>query len=234
MIVKKGIVGQKIGMMMMFEKEGRLIPVTVIEAGPCLVTQVKTEDKDGYNAVQLGFGRGKNINQPLLGQLKKIKKKDPLRVIREIRLEVKDEAYKVGQQIKVDIFKEGELVDITGTSIGKGFAGRIKRHHFNRGPMTHGSKCHRLPGSIGAGTSPGHVLKGLRMAGHLGNATVTARNLEVVKVDAGRNLLLVKGSVPGSKKGLLVLGWKGKIKKVIHLPKKEEAKKTERKGSEKK
>lgn len=234
MSVKKGIIGKKLGMTQIFEADGRIIPVTVIEAGPCIVTQVKTLETDGYYSLQLGFGRKKKLNKPLAGQLKKSHQKKGFLVMKEIRLTEKPENYKPGDQIKADIFKPGELVDATGISIGKGFAGRIKRHHFSRGPMSHGSKCHRLPGSIGA-TSAGHVLKGTRMAGHLGHQKVTVKNLEVIKVEPDKNLILVKGAVPGWDSNIVVLSWKGKIKKIVpRLVKKDEAKKTEKKGTEKK
>lgn len=236
MMVKKGIIGKKIGMTQLFEKEGRLIPVTVIEAGPCTITGVKDLEKFGYHGLQLGFGGKKKINKPDQGQLKKIKIKKGFQTIKEIRLEEKPADYKPGDVLKAEIFKPGELVDVTGTSIGKGFAGRVKRHHFNRGPMTHGSKCHRLPGSIGAGTSPGHVLKGLRMAGHLGHERVTVKNLEIVKVEPNRNLIMLKGAVPGPDNGILILSWRGKMKKMIHkvVKKEEPARKAEKKVTEKK
>ncbi len=168
------------------------MPVTVIEAGPCVVTQVKTKDNDGYTAVQVGFGSAKKISKPRQGHLKELKAK----YLREFRIE-KPEEYKVGQEIKVEIFKAGELVSVSGISIGKGFAGNVKRHHHSRGPMSHGSKSHRIPGSIGAGTTPGRVFKGLRMPGRMGNELATVKNLKVVKVDAQQNILLLRGAVPG-------------------------------------
>jgi large subunit ribosomal protein L3 len=198
-----GILGTKLGMTHVFDERGRAIPVTVIAAGPCTVTQVKTQKTDGYAAVQLGYKevRAKLINQPELGHLKK-SNAPPLRFLREYRL--KDaSSYELGQEIKADIFNAGELVDIIGTSIGKGFAGYQKRHNFKRGPMAHGSKNHRKPGSIGPGTTPGRVYPGKRMAGRLGGVRVTIRKLTVVRVDAERNLILIKGAVPG-KPGALV------------------------------
>jgi len=186
----QGIIGKKLGMGRLFREDGGVEAVTAIEAGPCLITQVKTKTKEGYNAARLGFGQTKG------GQS---------RYLREFRV-ADTEALKVGDKIDVSLFKEGDLVDIRGVSKGKGFAGVVKRHHFAGGPKTHGqSDRHRAGGSIGATTSPGRVLKGTRMAGHMGNARVTARNLEVRKADPERNLLLVKGAVPGSRNGLLLI-----------------------------
>jgi large subunit ribosomal protein L3 len=186
----QGIIGKKLGMGRLFKDDGAVEAVTAIEAGPCLVTQVKTKTKDGYNAARLGFGESKG------GQSK---------YLREFRV-ADPEAIKVGDKVDVSLFKEGDLVDISGVSKGKGFAGVVKRHHFAGGPKTHGqSDRHRAPGSIGATTSPGRVLKGMRMAGHMGNSRVTARNLEVCKADPARNLLLIKGAVPGARNGLLLI-----------------------------
>lgn len=188
-------------MTQLFRDDGEVV-VTAIEAGPCFVTQVKTEANDGYYAVQLGFGDAKRINSPQKGHLKGA---GQLRYLREF--DVDDiSSVQVGQKIDVDMFKPGDLIDVTGVSKGKGFAGVVKRHHFAGGPKTHGqSDRHRAPGSIGATTSPGRVLKGTRMAGHMGNRRVTVRNLKVLDVDSARHLLLVKGAVPGSKKGLLLI-----------------------------
>ncbi len=198
----EGIIGKKIGMTQMFPEDGRLVAMTAIEAGPCVVIQVKTEDKEGYNAVQLGFGEAKKLNQPEKGHLKKQKL---LKHLKEFR--VNDTAsLQVGQVVDADVFKAGDIVDITGLSKGRGFAGVVKRHHFAGGPKTHGqSDRHRAAGSVGANTSPGRVLKGLRMAGHMGDAQVTVRNLEVIQADAQRHLILVKGAVPGGRNGLLVI-----------------------------
>lgn len=193
-----GLMGKKIGMTQIFNDEGEVTPVTVIEAGPCIVTQVKTREKDGYDAVQLGFMQAKKVNKPKEGHLKDKK----LKHLREFKIE-KPEEFKLGQEIKVDIFKPKDLVKIKGKSIGKGFAGTVKRWHFSRGPMSHGSKSHRRPGSIGAGTTPGRVFKGTRMAGRLGNRNVTQKGLEIVAVDLEKNLLLVRGSVPGAGKNLV-------------------------------
>ncbi|MBM3118840.1 MAG: 50S ribosomal protein L3 [Chloroflexi bacterium] len=197
----QGMIGRKIGMTQLFRDDGEVV-VTAIEAGPCFVTQVKTEANDGYDAVQLGFGDAKRINSPQKGHLKGV---GQLRYLREF--DVDDiSSVQVGQKIDVDMFKPGDLIDVTGVSKGKGFAGVVKRHHFAGGPKTHGqSDRHRAPGSIGATTSPGRVLKGTRMAGHMGDKRVTVRNLKVLDVDSARHLLLVKGAVPGSKKGLLLI-----------------------------
>ncbi|WP_017721173.1 50S ribosomal protein L3 [Kamptonema formosum] len=198
-----GIVGTKLGMTQVFDAEGKAVPVTVIQAGPCPVTQIKTEETDGYSAIQVGYGevRPKALNKPLLGHLAK-SGTGPVRHLQEYRVENPGE-YQLGQEIKADIFSAGEIVDAIGTSIGRGFAGYQKRHNFGRGPMSHGSKNHRLPGSVGAGTTPGRVYPGKRMAGRLGGKQVTVRKLTVVRVDAERNLLLVKGAVPGKRGALL-------------------------------
>ncbi|MDH7486659.1 MAG: 50S ribosomal protein L3 [Anaerolineae bacterium] len=202
----RGILGRKVGMTQIFDDRGEVIPVTVIEAGPCFVTQVKTEERDGYEAIQLGFEetRPRRLTR---GQLERLRRKHlpPLRILRELR--VSDAAdYAEGQKITVSIFDEGELVDVTGTSKGRGFAGGIKRHGFKRQRKTHGqSDRERAPGAASSGTRLGHLRKGKRMAGHMGHARVTAQNLRVVKVDAERNLLVVKGAVPGPKKGLLLI-----------------------------
>jgi large subunit ribosomal protein L3 len=198
----QGIIGRKIGMGRIFGDDGTALAVTAIEAGPCVVTQVKTEDKEGYSAAQLGFGESKRLNSPQKGHLKKL---GQFRHLQEFRLaDTKD--IKVGDKIDVSLFKEGDLVDVSGVSKGKGFAGVVKRHHFAGGPKTHGqSDRHRAPGSIGSTTSPGHVLKGKRMAGHMGNSRVTVRHLQVYKTDLERNLLLVRGAVPGARNGLLLI-----------------------------
>jgi large subunit ribosomal protein L3 len=197
----QGTIGRKVGMTQLFRDDGEVV-VTAIEAGPCFVTQVKTEVKDGYNAVQLGFGEAKQLNSPEKGHLKEIGQFEHLR-----EFSVDDVgSVKVGQKIDVDMFKPGDLLDVTGISKGKGFAGVVKRYHFAGGPKTHGqSDRHRAPGSIGATTSPGRVLKGTRMAGHMGDRRVTARNLKLLEVDSARHLLLVKGAVPGARKGLLLI-----------------------------
>lgn len=197
-----GILGRKLGMTQVFTEAGEAKPVTVIEAGPCTITQIRTKEKDGYEAVQLGYGAAKRLNRPERGHLKGLA---PLRHLREVRVPSVEEL-RVGQQVDVGIFEPGELVDATGISKGKGFAGVVKRHHFRGGPKTHGqSDRWRAPGSSGAGTTPGRVLKGTRRAGHMGNERVTVKNLEVVGTDPERNLLLVNGSVPGAVGGLLLI-----------------------------
>ncbi len=198
-----GILGTKLGMTQIFDEAGIAIPVTVIQAGPCTITQVKTKQTDGYSAIQVGYRevKPKALNKPLLGHLAK-SSAPALRHLREYRID-DTSGYSLGQQIKADIFNTGEIVDIIGTSIGRGFAGNQKRNNFARGPMSHGSKNHREPGSIGAGTTPGRVYPGKRMPGRLGGTQVTIRKLTVVRVDVERNLLLIKGAVPG-KPGALV------------------------------
>ncbi|MHB8984486.1 MAG: 50S ribosomal protein L3 [Eubacteriales bacterium] len=200
----KGILGKKVGMTQIFTDTGLAVPVTIIEAGPCVVVQKKTPEKDGYSAIQVGFGekRERLFNKPQKGHFTRAGVK-PLRFLREFRVE-NVENYQVGQEIKADVFAEGEKVDVVGKSKGKGFAGGIKRHGFHRGPMAHGSKYHRRPGSLGA-KGPARVYKGRKLPGHLGNERVTIQNLEVVKIDAGRNLLAVKGAVPGPRGSLVVV-----------------------------
>jgi large subunit ribosomal protein L3 len=202
-IVVVGILGTKLGMTQVFDDQRRAIPVTVIQAGPCTITQLKTSETDGYFAVQLAYGetKAKSLSQPELGHLAKTST-PPMRHLKEYRLDTLGE-YELGQQIKADIFEAGQIVDVVGTSIGRGFAGYQKRHNFARGPMAHGSKNHRAPGSTGAGTTPGRVYPGKRMAGQMGNCQVTIRKLEIIRVDAERNFILIKGAVPG-KPGALV------------------------------
>ena len=198
----KGIIGRKLGMTQIFRDNGKAEAVTAIEAGPCIVIQVKTVAKEGYNAVQLGFGETKRLKSPQRGHLKGL---GQFRYLREFRVD-NTETTQVGEQVDVSLFKAGDLVDITGVSKGKGFAGVVKRHHFAGGPKTHGqSDRHRHPGSIGATTSPGRVFKGMRMAGHMGSSRVTVRHLEVFEAEPTRNLLLVKGAVPGARNGLLLI-----------------------------
>jgi large subunit ribosomal protein L3 len=201
--VSVGILGTKLGMTQVFDEAGRAIPVTVVQAGPCTVTQVKTPQTDGYAAIQVAFGEvsAKSLSKPEIGHLAK-SSTAPMRHLREYRLDDASQ-YELGQQLKADLFEAGQSVDVSGTSIGRGFAGYQKRHNFKRGPMAHGSKNHRLPGSTGAGTTPGRVYPGKRMAGQLGNSRVTVRKLTVVRVDGDRNLLLIKGAVPGKPGALL-------------------------------
>jgi large subunit ribosomal protein L3 len=202
----KGILGRKVGMTQVFDERGEVVPVTVIEAGPCFVTQVKTLERDGYAAVQLGFKevKPKRLTRPQLEHLRR-NQLPPLRHLREIQVSDVSQ-YEEGQKIRVSVFDVGDRVDVTGISKGRGFAGVVKRHGFRGGPKTHGqSDRHRAPGSIGPGTTPARVYKGMRMAGRMGNSRVTAQNLQVVLVDPERNLLAVKGTVPGAKDGLLVV-----------------------------
>lgn len=198
-----GILGTKLGMTQIFDDEGNAVPVTVIQAGPCVVTQVKTAQTDGYTAVQIGYREvpQKALTKPELGHLAKAGA-TPVRHLKEYRIE-QTEAFELGQSITADQFEPGQFVDVTGTSIGRGFAGNQRRHNFRRGPMSHGSKNHRLPGSIGPGTTPGRVYPGKKMAGRLGGKRVTTRKLQVVRIDADNNLLVVKGAIPGKPGGLL-------------------------------
>ena len=199
----KTIIGKKVGMTQIFDEKGKVIPVTVIEAGPCLVAQVKSVETDGYNAIQLGFGDVKEskLNKPEKGHFAKAKlalKKH----LREFRLDSVD-GVNVGDEIKVDTFQTGDKIDVQGTSKGKGFQGVIKRHGQSRGPMGHGSMYHRRPGSMGPTSTPGRVFKGKKLPGHMGRVTVTIQNLDVVRVDLDKNVILVKGSVPGPKGAIL-------------------------------
>ena len=203
----KAILGKKLGMTQIFTPEGKLFPVTVVETSPSVVVQVKTEESDGYNAVQLGYGavKDKKVTKPLQGHFAKAGIK-PVKFIRELRLPGAAE-YTVGQLISPDVFSEGELVDVVGTSKGKGFAGGIKRHNFKRGPMGHGSKSHREPGTIGSRMSGGggKVFKGKKLPGHMGGQKVTVQCLTVARVDTNRNLLLIKGAIPGAKGSLVMV-----------------------------
>ena len=202
----KSIMGKKIGMTQIFDENGVMIPVTVVEAGPVVVTQIKTEETDGYNAVQVGFGevKEKHVNKPMKGHFAKagvaLKKH-----VKELRPEDGAENYSLAQEIKVDIFEVGEKIDVTGISKGKGFQGSIKRHGQSRGPETHGSHYHRAPGSMGSASDPSKVRKGKKLPGHMGHTRVTIQNLEVARVDAEKNLILIKGAIPGPKKGLVVI-----------------------------
>jgi large subunit ribosomal protein L3 len=201
-----GLIGKKLGMTRIFDTDGLAVPVTVIEAGPCFVVQKKTSAKDGYEALQLGFERralGK-CNKPGKGHFEKHGAKSGFKYLREVRLEQGGD-FEEGQEITVEQFAVGDRVDVVGTSKGKGFAGTVKRWNFHRGPMTHGSMNHRAPGSIGASAYPSRVVKGKKMPGHLGNARVTMKNLEVVDVRPEENLLLVKGAIPGPRQGLVLI-----------------------------
>jgi large subunit ribosomal protein L3 len=203
--MSKGIIGTKLGMTQIFAGGEELIPVTVIQAGPCKVIQKKTVSTDGYDAIQIGFGDVKvqRVKRPRAGHFRKASC-EPNRYLREIRVENIDD-YEVGQEIKADLFKPGDLVDVTGTSKGKGFQGTMKRHGFAGGPASHGSQFHRKPGAIGAHEWPGKVFKGQKLPGQTGNVRVTVQNLQVVEVDAERNIILVRGAVPGSKNGELLV-----------------------------
>jgi len=206
--MKKAILARKLGMSQIFTENGTVIPVTVLEAGPCKVVQRKTVEKDGYSAIQVGFGeiRKNLVNKPEAGHFKANLGANavPMRVLRELKLDDCD-AYEVGSEIKADMFAAGDQVDVSGTSKGKGFQGAIKRHNQSRGPMSHGSKYHRGLGSMGAGTTPGRVRKGKKAPGHMGAEAVTVQNLEVVRTDAEKNLILIKGAVPGIKGALVVV-----------------------------
>ena len=203
--MKKAILATKVGMTQIFNEDGVLTPVTVLQAGPCVVTQVKTADNDGYSAIQVGFvdKREKLITKPLKGHFNKAGVAYK-RYVREFRVENAEE-YAVAQEIKADVFEAGDKIDVSATSKGKGFQGAIKRHGFHRGPMTHGSKFHRHHGSNGSASDPARVFKGKKMPGHMGNKKITIQNLEIVRVDAEDNLLLVKGAVPGPKKSLVMI-----------------------------
>lgn len=198
-----GLFGNKIGMTQIFDESGNIIPVTILKVGPCVITQVKTNSKDGYDAIQIGYGNvsSKALNQPELGHLQK-SNIQPLKYLKEFRTTETDE-FSVGQVLNVNSFSPGQFVNIRGKSIGKGFAGLQKRHNFTRGPMTHGSKNHRAPGSIGMGTTPGRVLPGKKMAGQLGNKVTTIKKLKIIQINSEENVLVIKGSVPG-KPGNLV------------------------------
>ncbi|MBO9541475.1 50S ribosomal protein L3 [bacterium] len=201
-----GILGKKLGMTQIFDANGQVIPVTVVEAGPCFVTQIKTTEKEGYKAIQIGFtdAKAKHLTKGQQGHLKKAGEGKLLRHLKEFRLDDVS-SFSLGQEIKADIFTEGQVIDVIGTSIGKGFAGMMKRFHSGRGPMSHGSKFHRHPGSIGAGTTPQRVYKGVKMPGNMGNEQVTVRHLKVVKVDAEKGILLIKGAIPGAEGGLVTV-----------------------------
>ena len=198
-----GLLGNKIGMTQIFDESGNIIPVTILKVGPCVITQVKTMEKDGYNAIQVGYGNVSNkaLTQPELGHLQK-SNIQPLKYLKEFRISDENE-FEIGQILNVDAFSEGQLVNVRGKSVGKGFSGLQKRYSFARGPMTHGSKNHRAPGSIGMGTTPGRVLPGKKMAGQLGNKIATIQKLKVIQINPEENILVIKGSVPGKPGNLL-------------------------------
>jgi large subunit ribosomal protein L3 len=224
-----GLIGKKVGMTQLFTADGTVQPATVLKAGPCVVSQVKTVDKDGYEAVQLGLvdAKATKENKPTTGHYKKAGVA-PTRVRREVRVKAGGETPKLGDQVSVAIFADGERVDVIGTSRGKGFQGVVKRHHFAGGRATHGSMFHRAPGSIGASSFPSRVVKGMRMAGHMGADRVTVRNLRVLKVDADNNLLLLEGAVPGGPNAVVVIR-KAVAAKVVKTPQVETTKKKGRK-----
>jgi large subunit ribosomal protein L3 len=201
--VAVGLLGNKIGMTQIFDESGNIIPVTILKVGPCVVTQVKTKSKDGYDSIQIGYGSvlSKALNQPKLGHLQK-SNIQPLKYLKEFKITEEDE-FSIGQVLNVDSFSPGQFVNIRGKSIGKGFTGLQKRHNFTRGPMTHGSKNHRAPGSIGMGTTPGRVLPGKKMSGQLGNKITTIKKLKIIQINTKENVLVIKGSVPGKPGNLL-------------------------------
>lgn len=203
--MKKAIIGKKLGMTQIFDENNKVVPVTVIEAGPCVVTQKKTVEKDGYEAVQVGYGviKEKLVNKPLKGHFNKAGVESK-RLLKEFKLENSND-YQVGQELKADIFVAGDKVDVSGVSKGKGFQGTIKRWNGHRGPMTHGSKFHRSVGSMGASSDPSRTFKNKKMPGHMGNRNTTVLNLEVVKIMPEKNIILIKGGVPGPNKGFVVI-----------------------------
>ena len=198
-----GLLGNKIGMTQIFDESGNIIPVTILKVGPCIVTQVKTRLTDGYNSIQIGYGNIsiKTLSQPELGHLQK-SNIQPLKYLKEFKTSEEDE-FSIGQVLNVEAFSSGQFVNIRGKSIGKGFSGLQKRYHFTRGPMTHGSKNHRAPGSIGMGTTPGRVLPGKKMAGQLGNKIITVKKVKIIQINSKENVLVIKGSVPGKPGNLL-------------------------------
>ena len=220
-----GIIGKKVGMTQLFDADGTVHPATVLKAGPCVVAQVKSVETDGYQSVQLGFvdARSTKENKPTAGHFKKAGV-PPTRIRREVALKAGADPMKPGDQVNVSIFADGERVDVTGTSRGKGFQGVVKRHHFKGGRATHGSMFHRAPGSIGASSYPSRVVKGMRMAGHMGSDRVTVRNLKVLRVDAENNLLMIEGAVPGGPNSILLIR-KAVAAKVVKVAQAEPAKK---------
>ena len=197
-----GLIGRKVGMTQVFQEDGTMVPVSVVAIAPNTVTRLRTPERDGYSAIQLGTDEAKKLNKPEAGQLKDLPR---VATLREFRVDSLS-GYEVGQTVAVgDIFAAGDFVDVTGVSKGRGFAGHVKRHHFKRGPKTHGSDHHREPGSIGPGTTPGRVYRGLKMAGHMGDERVTIKKVRVVRTDPDRNLLLVKGTLPGARGGLILV-----------------------------
>ena len=202
-----GLLGNKIGMTQVFDKSGNIVPVTIVQVGPCVVTQIKTTAKDGYNAIQIGYGKisPKSLSQPEFGHLQK-SNIQPLKYLKEFRVsEAETNQFTIGQVLTVESFSPGQFINVQGKTIGKGFSGLQKRHNFTRGPMTHGSKNHRAPGSIGMGTTPGRVLPGKKMAGQLGNKIRTILKLKVIRINSKENILVIKGSIPGKSGNLVSL-----------------------------
>ena len=201
--MRVGLLGNKIGMTQIFDEFGNIIPITILKVGPCIVTQIKTKIRDGYDSIQIGYENvsSKSLTQPELGHLQK-SNIQPLKYLKEFRVDNNHE-FEVGQILNVDLFSPGEFINVRGKSIGKGFSGLQKRHNFTRGPMTHGSKNHRAPGSIGMGTTPGRVLPGKKMAGQLGNSIITIKKLKIIQLNLEENILIIKGSVPGKPGNLL-------------------------------
>lgn len=199
-----GLLGNKIGMTQIFDELGNIIPVTILKVGPCIITQIKTKEKDGYDSIQMGYANVsmKSLTQPELGHLQK-SNLQPLKYLKEFKFQNKNNEFQIGQILNLDVFSKEESVTIQGKSIGKGFSGLQKRHNFTRGPMTHGSKNHRAPGSIGMGTTPGRVLPGKKMSGQLGNKNITMKNLKIIQINTEKNILVIKGSVPGKSGNLL-------------------------------
>jgi large subunit ribosomal protein L3 len=199
-----GLLGNKIGMTQIFDNSGNIIPVTILKVGPCTITQIKAKEKDGYDSIQIGYGEisNKSLSQPQLGHLQKSNIK-PLKYLKEFRITNETEHFQIGQVLNVESFFLNQLITVQGKSIGKGFSGLQKRHNFRRGPMTHGSKNHRAPGSIGMGTTPGRVLPGKKMSGQLGNKIITVKNLKIIQINLEENILIIKGSVPGKPGNLL-------------------------------
>ncbi len=210
----RGLIAKKIGMTHIFDGEGQIISLTALECGPCFVTQIKSADKDGYDAIQLGFSQTKRLNSARKGHLAG-KEVGELKYLREFDADDLS-TIKIGQKLNVDLFKEGDYVNIVGTSKGKGFQGGVRRHHFHGGPKTHGqSDRTRAPGAVGSTTDPGRVLKGTRMAGHMGNRRITERNLKVIRIDPARNMVFVEGAVPGGRGGIMLIEKSTKVAKVV-------------------
>jgi large subunit ribosomal protein L3 len=198
-----GLIGKKREMTQLFAKDGTVVPVTLVETQPCVVTQIKTVEKDGYSAVQLGYGENRNVTQPLKGHLKRAKLKD-IKILMEFRIS-NPENYSEGQKIDSEIFEEGEIIDVSGCSKGKGFQGVVRRYGYSGGPKTHGSTSHRVPGSVGASATPARVVKGKKLPGRMGGDTVTVRNAKIAKIEKEKSIIAIKGAIPGSRNSIVVL-----------------------------